>query len=292
MKKGNFKSNPKLVDEIIESLSEDQTLKAFFIEHDMPSQAIEEAVNELLTFKREIVHCEGCPGLHACGQDTVGIKPKLTYKNGQIGLEYHPCHYKRAKEKQSVKKNRVDALFMPKMIYDASLEDFYLDTQTRNDLYKKIIGITNQYAKGEPIKGLYLHGRYQIGKTYSLAAIANRFAELGYESIIAYYPDLVRELKSSIQTGNLETRINQLKTADILCLDDIGGESFSAWIRDEVLGPILQYRLLDDKPTFFTSNLPLKELSKYLVSSNQQQEQIKGFRVIERIKKLSEPFNM
>ncbi len=292
MRKGDFTKNPSLVDEITESLSEDQTLKPFFIEHDIPSDAIADAVNELLTYKREIGYCENCPGLHACKQDTEGMKPKLTYRNGQIGLEYHPCHYKRAQQKQSMKKNRIDALFMPKMIYDASLEDFYMDTQTRNDLYKKIIGITNQYAKGEKIKGLYLHGRYQIGKTYTLAAIANRFAELGYEGIIAYYPDLVREIKSSIQTGTLEERINKLKTTDVLCLDDIGGEAFSAWIRDEVLGPILQYRLLDEKPTFFSSNLPLKELGKNFVSSQQQQEQIKGFRIIERIKKLSDPFNM
>jgi primosomal protein DnaI len=43
-------------------------------------------------------------------------------------------------------------------------------------------------------------------------------------------------------------------------LDDIGGEGSSVWVRDEILGPILQYRLLDKKPTFFSSNLSIKKL--------------------------------
>ncbi len=292
MRKYDFKANPTLVDEIVEELSEDQRLKPFFLKHDITSEVIEDAVNELVTFREEIKRCDDCPGLHACKQDTTGMQPVLKYRRGRIALEYQPCHYMRAKDKQMESKHRINALYMPKMILDATLEDFYMNTKERNDLYKKIIGITNQYAKGESVKGLYLHGRYQIGKTYTLAAIANRFCTMGYEVIIAYYPDLAREMKSSIKTGTLEERIAQLKTVDVLLLDDIGGEMFSAWIRDEILGPILQYRLLDEKPTFFSSNLPLNELSKYFISTDQQQEKIKGFRIIERIKKLTEPFNM
>ncbi len=292
MRKYDFKSNPALVDDIIEELSEDEVLKPFFMQHDISSEVIEDALNELLVYRDEIKRCENCPGLHACTQDTEGMQPVLKYKRDQIYLEYQPCHYKVAADKQHESVKRISALYMPRMILNATLEDFYMDTKERKALYQKIIGISNQYAKGERIKGLYLHGRYQIGKTYALASIANRFSKMGYSVTIAYYPDLVRELKSSIQTGTLESRISDLKKTDILLLDDIGGEAFSAWVRDEILGPVLQYRLLDEKPTFFSSNLPLNELSKNFVSTEQQQEKIKGFRIIERIKKLAEPFNM
>ena len=118
--------------------------------------------------------------------------------------------------------------------------------------------------------GMYIHGEYQRGKTYTLAALANEITKQGFKVVLAYYPDLVRELKSSIGNNTLESLINKLKQADILMLDDIGGESNSSWVRDEVLGPILQYRLLDEKPTFFSSNLSIKDLALNMTENNQK----------------------
>ena len=37
----------------------------------------------------------------------------------------------------------------------------------------------------------------------------------------------------------------------VLILDDIGSEMNTQWVRDEVLGPILQFRMLEELPTFF-----------------------------------------
>ncbi len=292
MKPYQFKENPKLIDEITEELASDPELEAFFIAHDIDNATIEASLSELLIYKKEIVLCEPCKGLDMCKQETRGMQPVLKYRRGRITLEYKPCPFLVAYQQRNRSKNRIDSLFLPKMILDASLNDFHMHTEERKHIYQKIMGLSNQYAKGETIKGLYIHGRYQIGKTYALAAIANRFSELGYSVMIAYYPDLVREIKSSIGEGNLEQRIEALKSTDILCLDDMGGEAFSEWIRDEVLGPILQYRLLDQKPTFITSNMPLAELIGNLVSTKQQGEQIKGYRIIERIKALTESINM
>ncbi len=292
MKKLNFKENPNLIDEITESLAQDSELEAFFIKHDIGTQTIEESLSELLIYKKENARCVPCKGLDQCTQETRGMRPVLRYRREKITLEYKPCEYAIAHEKRRESKDRINALYLPKMIFEATLQDFHMDTEARKRLYQKIMGLSNQYAKGETIKGLYIHGRYQIGKTYTLAAIANRFSELGYEVLIAYYPDLVREIKSAISKGNLEERINALKTVDILCLDDIGGEAFSEWIRDEVLGPVLQYRLLDQKPTFFSSNVPTEELASNFISTDQQTEKIKGYRIIERIRALSETINM
>ncbi|MFP4078096.1 MAG: primosomal protein DnaI [Candidatus Izemoplasmataceae bacterium] len=292
MKPLKFDKNPRLVDEITEQLSEDPMLKEFFIEHDIDSKTIERHLSDLIVYKDERPRCDDCPGLHACTQDTLGMQPVLSYKNGRITLAYKPCAYLKAREANMKENARITSLYMPKMIYEASLEDFHMKSANRKELYQRIIALTNQYARGDSIKGLYIHGRYQIGKTYALAAIGNRFSELGFNVTIAYYPDLVREMKSAIGDGSLESQINKLKATDVLLLDDIGGESFSRWVRDEVLGPILQYRLLDSRPTFFTSNLPLEELVKYMIESNQEAEMIKGYRILERIKRLSDPFNM
>jgi primosomal protein DnaI len=140
------------------------------------------------------------------------------------------------------------------------------------------------------MKGLFVSGKYGSGKTYVLAALANELAKQDYKIIFAYYPDLTRELKSSIGTGDLEEKIQSLKKIDMLFLDDFGGEYFSKFIRDEVLGSILQHRLLDNKPTFFSSNFPVQELVNVMKESNTQQETVSALRVVQRIKRMTEEF--
>jgi len=73
-------------------------------------------------------------------------------------------------------------------------------------------------------------------------------------------------------------------------LDDIGAEAVSSWTRDEVLGPILQFRMLESLPTFFTSNFDLKGLEHHLTYSQRgEEEKMKARRIMERIRALSEP---
>ena len=72
-----------------------------------------------------------------------------------------------------------------------------------------------------------------------------------------------------------------------MLLDDIGAEAESNWSRDEILGPILQYRMDQNIPTFFTSNLSLKELEEVLAITNSGVDKVKARRIIERIKQLT-----
>jgi len=285
LKNTNSKVNKE---EIIEGLFEDPFLRDFFLENDLNSMVIEENLSNLLAFQNQNNLCEKCDSLKDCKQDTIGLKPILKYDDDKIKLFYNDCNYKLHKDKLSLKDELINAMFMPKMIYDATLEDYKTNTDARMDIYKYIMRFLKIFPMGEKMKGLYIWGEYQKGKTYTLAATANELTNLGYNVIIAYYPDLVRELKSAIGNNTLESLISKLKQTDILMLDDIGGEAQSSWIRDEVLGPILQYRLLDERPTFFTSNVSIKDLASYMVSNSQTAEKMKSFRIISRIKSLTE----
>ena len=74
-------------------------------------------------------------------------------------------------------------------------------------------------------------------------------------------------------------------------LDDIGAETMTSWSRDEVLGPILQHRMADQLPTFFTSNFDYKQLENHLTFSQRgEREEVKAARIMERIKSLANPF--
>ena len=111
-------------------------------------------------------------------------------------------------------------------------------------------------------------------------------AKKGIRSILIYYPEFLRKLKSSFQT-NYDEQFEEIKRIPLLLLDDIGAENCSNWSRDEVLGPILQYRMENHLPTFFTSNLTLEELEKALSITTSGVDKLKARRIVERIKQLT-----
>ena len=106
-------------------------------------------------------------------------------------------------------------------------------------------------------------------------------------------PELVREMKASIKDDSLQAKIDRFKHVPVLMLDDIGAESLSAWFRDEVLGSILQHRMMEELPVFFTSNYDLNQLEVHLSTSNRGDvETIKAGRIVERIRQLSKPLEL
>jgi primosomal protein DnaI len=137
------------------------------------------------------------------------------------------------------------------------------------------------------VKGLYIFGKYATGKSYVMSAVAQALALRGVSVLFVYMPDLVRSIKQGMNEGNLEERVNQLKQADVLMMDDIGGENMSTWFRDEVLVPVLQYRLSARLPVFMTSNLDFIQLVESLTLTKDETGRAKAARLVQRIKDLT-----
>src|SRR5699024_4019588 len=94
--------------------------------------------------------------------------------------------------------------------------------------------------------------------------------------------------RDAIRDNNVQEKIDAFKNADVLMLDDIGAETFWAWFRDEVLGSILQYRMMERLPMFFTSNYKMEQLEEILASSTKGTvEKLKVCRIMERIRQVS-----
>lgn len=279
-------------EETIEGLFDDPILSNFFIDNDLNNEIIEDNLPKLLSFKTEKDNCLECEGLSTCKQDNIGLRPTIVSEEGTIRIYYTECNFVKEKKNKEKKKQLINAMYMPEMVLKADLEDYRNDTKNRMEIYRYIMKFLNFLDRGEVMKGMYLTGKYQEGKTYTLAALAKELTKRNYSVILAYYPDLSREVKSTISGGGLEVLINKLKVVDILMLDDIGGEAQSSWVRDEVLGPVLQHRLLDNKPTFFSSNVTQKDLPSYMVGNNQKAELMKSYRIHARIESLTKEFNM
>lgn len=226
-------------------------------------------------------------------EDTLapGHEPQLMIGHQQINVIYTPTPEYRAKQKVTEIKNRVRSMDIPKDIREASFEKLELTAERQEAIQKAYEFVEKFLEKPKAFhQGLYLQGPFGVGKTYLLGAIAYELAENGYPSTIMHFPSFAVEMKQSIGQNTTGEKLESIKRAPILMLDDIGADSMSSWIRDDVLGVILQYRMQEQLPTFFSSNFSMDQLENEHLRMTQrgEDEPLKAKRIMERIRYLAE----
>ncbi len=216
--------------------------------------------NMFLDYVTSVTNCKKCKGLKDCKNSNPYYGVKI--EGNPPHLISFPCDYYKEELNRRNKQANFSTLFTPDSVKEANFDDIWLNTETRVKAKNYIINLGTNFKDLKSRKGLYLFGNFQVGKTYFLAATANYFASLGIESLLIFFPDLVRVLKSLMfaDKEEFENKINLLKTVPVLMLDDLGAEYNTEWVRDEVLCPILNYRLQENLPLFVSSNLDIKDM--------------------------------
>ena len=236
-------------------------------------------------------NCKNCKGLENCLNNIKGYCYTAINDNGMITFSYDACSKKKKQLEDDAYKDNLDLYEMPKDIKDASFKNIYKDDKARVPIIKYFKEFMDHYNDEEKPKGVYLNGSFGSGKTYLIACLFNEMAKKGVRSILVYYPEFLVNLKSSF-SDDFEEKRDCVKKIPLLLLDDIGAENTSNWSRDEVLGPILQYRMENHLPTFFTSNLTLDELEEALATTSNGVDKVKAKRIIERVKQLTKSFDL
>jgi primosomal protein DnaI len=282
---------------IRQEVLQDPEIKEFLSRHpEVGKKQIGKHLIKLYEYKAQSKQCSRCASLGTCINMLPGYSPVLETAGGEIKLAYEKCRNQLAHEKQQEQQKLIQSLYMPKEILHADFDQ--LDVAGENAIQRgEAIREANQFlirAQSDlPAQGLFFTGPFGVGKTYFLGAIANRLRDFNISSMLIYMPELVREMKTSIQDNTIGDKIDFFKKADVLMLDDIGAEAQSPWFRDEVLGSILQYRMMERLPVFFTSNYTLEQLKGQLaITSKGGIEEVKAGRIIERIKQVSKEITL
>lgn len=235
---------------------------------------------------QEFENCKNCKSLSSCKNRIKGYKFVPEKTNNNITFSYTACERKMNEDEKNKYLKNIKYYDISTDLSKASFKDVYKDDKKRVPILKYMTEFIKDYTKGSKTKGLYLNGSFGSGKTYLVAALFNDLAKRGIKCAIVYYPEFLRDLKASFKT-DYDDKFNYIKKVPILLLDDIGAENVSNYNRDEVLGPILQYRMEEELPTFFTSNLTIEELEKNLSITTTGADKIKARRIVERIKQLT-----
>lgn len=286
------KMNEKFREIMRNEVFKDPEVRQFIAEHRtvLDNEAIERSAAKLYEFVLEKKKAETNKG-----ELMPGYYPKLLLNNRRIDVTYAPTEELVNRQKQDQIRERIHSVHMPKDIKRATLEGFD-GTKGRKDALAKAMNFIENFLEEPNLfhKGLYLHGAFGVGKTYLLGAIAHELSEQGHPSTLVHFPTFAVEMKNSIGQNTTEDKLDAFKRAEILMLDDVGADSLSSWIRDDVLGVILQHRMQEQMPTFFSSNFDMDQLEKehLTVSQRGEDEPLKAKRIMERVRYLSEEVEM
>ena len=233
----------------------------------------------------ELSHCKNCDSLYECQNKVMGYVYFPELKESNLYFSYIPCKYKKkAMKLLETKKTNQNILASAKM------KDLKI-TKNRSHIIKWIKEYYDNFEPSSTSKGLFLHGNFGTGKTFIVASLLNELHNKYNVSVeIIYVPELLRKLKENLSL--VGDKLDYLENVGVLLLDDIGAEKVTEWGRDEILGTILQTRMNSGMPTFFTSNLTIKELEQHLSLANNNADVVKAKRIIERIKYLTDDIEL
>ena len=217
-----------------------------------------------------------------------GYKPILVMNHGYADVSYEETPELIAAEKEAAIKNRLKLINLPASLKKVSFADVDADDEKRFTVFQRLVEFSEAYPHVR--KGLYLYGDFGVGKSFMVAALAYDLSEKrGVSSTLLHYPSFVIDVKNASGDGNVKTLVDEIKLSEVLILDDIGAEQSTAWVRDEILQVILQYRMQENLPTFFTSNFNFEELEQHFAKGKHGNDETwEARRVMERIRYLAE----
>ena len=266
--RGNFE---KLVAEVMKN----KDVQSFIATHQMTSDEIQRSYSKFYEFVREREKFENGEKRAADGYE-----PVLIMNHGYADVSYQTTSELAAQQAAQTLLRRVKMIGLPKDLKQVTLEDIALDDVGRIEPYQALVDFIANFPEQ---KGLYLYGDFGVGKSFMMAAMAKELAKKGISTTLLHYPTFI----SDLDFDTAKVWVNEIKQSQVLVLDDIGAEQNNAWVRDSILQVILQHRMQEDLPTFFTSNLKMDELEQHLAETKRADEIWPAKRVMERVKYLS-----
>jgi len=276
---------------------ENQGVQAFLAEHAevVNKKMVDKGLGRLYEYTTQNHDCETCENVASCVNIMKGFVPQLAITRGVIDLEYTRCRNKIIEDERRDVSAMISSMHMPKDVLQARLSTVTYDHNTRVNLGTAANAFMEEVkSTGKlPTKGFYIHGEFGVGKSYVLGALANELAEQKIRTVLVYVPEFLREMKQAIQDQSLQEKVDFVKKAPVLMLDDLGSETLSSWTRDEILGTVLHYRMAENLPTFITSNFDYDGLEDHLAYSGKgERELVKAARIMERIRSITIPMRL
>lgn len=159
------------------------------------------------------------------------------------------------------------------MTFETFIPDWIGLAADRRENLRKAFNLAQEFAAA-PQGWLLLTGSYGCGKTHLAAAIAHAVIQRGEPALFIVVPDLLDHLRATFgpnSEASFDERFEQVRTAPLLILDDLGSQSATPWAQEKLF-QLLNYRYAAQLPTVITTNLRVPEIEPRLRSRFADQE--------------------
>jgi DNA replication protein DnaC len=176
------------------------------------------------------------------------------------------CVVSESEDSRLVRLQRYSSLGPLTRLNFANLIEHGRSTNPRDrELFRHLVADARAFAEA-PEGWLLVHGPSGAGKTHVAAAIANRCLERGQPALFVVVPDLLDHLRAAYDPSSdigYHALIEQVRSAPVLILDDLGTQSATAWAQEKLF-QVLNHRYNAQLPTIVTTNLSLDRLDERL----------------------------
>ena len=151
--------------------------------------------------------------------------------------------------------------------FDSFVPTGYGITQNKSRTLVDAYNSAREFAD-DPDGWLILLGGYGCGKTHLAVSIANYCIEQGRSALFVVVPDLLDHLRATFSpysSTSYDRRFDEIRTAPLLILDDLGAHASTPWAQEKLF-QIFNYRYNARLPTVVTSNHSLEEIDKRIRS--------------------------
>lgn len=268
--------------ELIRKLSTDNSVISLLAEYGIPSEELSLHPYRIQRWIEERKPCASCIGLKQCTRPRKGYMAGLQY-DGLLQDSLEACRYEQAR--RNAERHLANYL-----ICDLSEEMrrvTFQEISVHDESGAYLGAMKHAIDCCMSGRGLYLYGSMGTGKTYLAACAANYYAMQGKKTAFVHYPSLCQRVEAQLRTGEYRTETDRMGYADFLVIDDIGAEDATERNRNILLS-VLDSRMQNRKPTWFTSNNDFHSLQQHFSITSRGEDMMAAMRIMERIRALAE----